>query len=233
MSKEDPDEGLQAPHSLRRRRLQEMERAQGWAHHVADLESERVITTVLDRPLTPLSRAARISELGYTLNDAVLGGPSQELTARKPYIESPASWLMAFQADDYIATENGWISWNQPRDAVEPPWPTPPPRRMYLYFSESPPARALFSISVVARSWQGMNGFLNVKAWPGERSIYIGVSSFSISSHTIDIIADTSSDQQCEAVLVILPGIEFLEFKSISLRDANAQWHVDPGLIHV
>jgi hypothetical protein len=232
MSKEDPNESLEALRSQRRRRLQEMEDARGWAHHVADLDSGSVITTMLDRPVTPLSRVARISQLGHTLNDAIFGGPSQQLTAKKPYIESPAAWLIASGVESYSADENGYIEFNQPRDVEEVTWPTPHPSRIYFYFSQSPPERALFSLSVVGISWPGMNGFLNVKAWPGERSIYVGVSSFSVGSHTIDIIVDTSSDENCEAVMTILPGIAQLQFKSISLRDANAQWVVDPGLVY-
>ena len=233
INSEDPDALLEALRSLRRRRLEEMEEARGWVHHVADLDSARVITTALDRPLTPLSRVARMAELGHTLNDAVLGGPSQQLTAKKPYIESPPAWLGASQPDFYSATEYGYISWEQPRDAVEPPFPTPNPRSIYFYFSESPPQRALFSLSISAISWPGMNGFLRLTVWPGPRSISVGISSFSVSSHTIDIIADTSSDQACEAVMAILPGIRSLEFYSISLRDANAQWHVEPGPAHL
>lgn len=233
INREDPDGVLEALRSLRGRRLEEIERARGWVHHVADLVSARVTTTVLDRPLTPLSRVARIAELGHTLNDAVLGGPSQQLTAKRPYIESPASWLVASHPDFYSATEYDHISWQQPRDAEEPPFPTPPPRSMYFYFSQSPPERALFSLSIAAISWPGMNGFLRLTVWPGPRSVTIGVSSFSVSSHTIDIVADTSSDQQCEAVMAILPGIQSAEFHSISLRDANAQWHVDPGPAHL
>src|SRR5918996_3373950 len=95
INKGDPNEVLQALRSLRRRRLEAIEEARGWAHHVADMDRDRVITTELDRPLTPLSRVARIAELGHTLNEAVLGGPSQQLTAKKPYIESPPSWLIA------------------------------------------------------------------------------------------------------------------------------------------
>jgi hypothetical protein len=228
---DDPEEGLQALRSLRRRRLDEMEEARGWVHHVADLDRGDVITTALDRPLTPLSRAARIAELGISLNEAILGGPSQQLTAKKPYIESPASWLMAADPDFYSASEYDYIAWQQPRDAVEPPFPTPPPRSAYFYFSQSP-ERALFSLSITTISWPGMNGFLRFTVWPGPRSVYVGIYSFSVSSHTIDVVADTSSDQRAEAVMAILPGIQYLEFYSLSLRDADAQWHVDPGPAH-
>jgi hypothetical protein len=191
---EDSEEVWEALRSLRRRRLEEMEETRGWEHHVGDLDSGRVMTTDLDRPLTPLARAARIGELGLNLNDAVLGGPAQHLTANKPYVESPPSWLMASNLESYGASEYGYIRWELPRDAVEPPFPTPHPWRAYFYFSQSPPERALFSLSFTGISWQGMNGFLRLTVWPGPRSITIGISSFSVSSHTLDIIADTSSD---------------------------------------
>jgi hypothetical protein len=232
IKREDPEEVLQALRSVRRRRLDELEAARGWVHHVADLDRGSVITTALDRPLTSLSRVARLAELGLSLNEAILGGPSHQLTARRPYVESPASWLGASGPDFYSATEYGYISWQQPRDAVEPPFPTPPPRSAYFYFSQPPPERALFSLSISGISWEGMNGFLRVTVWPGPRSIHVGISSFSVLSHTIDIIADTSGGQPAEAVMAILPGIRSLEFHSISLRDANAQYHVDPGPAH-
>jgi hypothetical protein len=233
INKDDPDGVLQALRSLRRRRLEETEEARGWVHHVADLDGARVISTELERPLTPLSRVARIAELGRTLNDAVLCGPSQQLTAKRPYIESPPSWLMASNPESYAASEYSYISWERPRDfPVEAPFPWRPPGSMYFYFSQSPPERALFSLSISGISWPGMNCRLRLLVWPGPRSLNIGISSFSVSSHTIDIIADMSSDQKCEGVMQVLPGIQSVEFYSISLRDANAQWHVDPGPVH-
>lgn len=231
--KEDPDEVPTALRSLRRRRLEEIEAARGWVHHVVDLDRAKVITAELDRPLTPLTRVARIADVGHTLNEAVLGGPSQQLTAKKPYVESPPSWLGASHTEFYSATEFGYIRWELPRDAVEPPFPTPHPWGVYFYFSQTPPERALFTFSITAMSWAGMNGFVRLTVWPGPRSVYIGISSFSVSSHTIDVVADTVSGQPCEAVMAILPGVRFLEFYSLSLRDANAQWHVDPGPAHL
>ena len=40
-----------------RRRLDELAETQHWVHHVGDLDSGEVLTTQLDRPVMPLSRA--------------------------------------------------------------------------------------------------------------------------------------------------------------------------------
>src|ERR1043166_824884 len=44
-----------------RRRLHELAARQHWVHHVGDLDSGEVLTTQLDRPVMPLSRAERLS----------------------------------------------------------------------------------------------------------------------------------------------------------------------------
>ena len=42
------------------RKLAELKEREGWAHHVADAATGKLITTRLRRPLAPLTRAERV-----------------------------------------------------------------------------------------------------------------------------------------------------------------------------
>jgi hypothetical protein len=55
------------------RELDELAERQGFVHHVADAASGRIVTTVLDRPPTPLSRAERLSLLGHPFDPSIFG----------------------------------------------------------------------------------------------------------------------------------------------------------------
>jgi hypothetical protein len=50
------------------RRLAELSERQGWVHHVVDADTGEVLTTPLDRPLAPLSRAERLARLGHRID---------------------------------------------------------------------------------------------------------------------------------------------------------------------
>jgi hypothetical protein len=56
-----------------RRQLNELAETQHWVHHVADLDSGKILTFPLDRPVTPLSRAERLSRLGHSFDPSILG----------------------------------------------------------------------------------------------------------------------------------------------------------------
>ena len=51
-----------------RRRLHELAETQHWAHHVADLDSGKILTFPLDRPVAPLSRAKRLLLIGHRVD---------------------------------------------------------------------------------------------------------------------------------------------------------------------
>ena len=55
----DPSE-LARRDDLIRRQMAERTERQGWVHHVVDGDTGEVLTTPLDRPLAPLSRAERL-----------------------------------------------------------------------------------------------------------------------------------------------------------------------------
>ena len=56
-----------------RRELAELAERQGFVHHVADAASGRIVTTMLDRPPAPLSRAERLSQLGHLFDPSTRG----------------------------------------------------------------------------------------------------------------------------------------------------------------
>ena len=60
----DPSE-LARRDDLIRRQMAERTERQGWVHHVVDGDTGEVLTTPLDRPLAPLSRAERLARLGH------------------------------------------------------------------------------------------------------------------------------------------------------------------------
>jgi hypothetical protein len=60
----DPSE-LARRDDLIRRQMAERTERQGWVHHVVDGDTGEVLTTRLDRPLAPLSRAERLARLGH------------------------------------------------------------------------------------------------------------------------------------------------------------------------
>jgi hypothetical protein len=65
-------------------RLHELAETQRWVHDAVNLDTGQVLTFPLDRPVTPLSRAKRLSQLGHRVDASVLGGPRYKLTARAP-----------------------------------------------------------------------------------------------------------------------------------------------------
>jgi hypothetical protein len=86
-----PKEAPEAEREMRRE-LYELAETQRWVHHVADLDSGEIVTTPLDRPVTPLSRAERLSQLGHLFHPEVFDGPSQRLTPRQHYQPSGQGW---------------------------------------------------------------------------------------------------------------------------------------------
>jgi hypothetical protein len=67
------------------RQLDELTETQQWVHHIADLDRGEVLTNILDRPVTPLSRIERLSRLGPFDDPSVFNGPSFRLTPQMPY----------------------------------------------------------------------------------------------------------------------------------------------------
>ena len=79
----DPSE-LASRDDLIRRQMAERTERQGWVHHVVDGDTGEVLTTRLDRPLAPLSRAERLARLGHRIDLPSPWGPVYRLTPGTP-----------------------------------------------------------------------------------------------------------------------------------------------------
>jgi hypothetical protein len=104
-----------------RRNLAELMELPGWVHHVADAATGKLLTTRLRRPVTPLSRAKRLSQLGHQFDPSIFGTPPHRLTPQYPYQASPLgflSFLRAYQVDAIRDSTHGYASWSVSQDII-------------------------------------------------------------------------------------------------------------------
>ena len=80
------------------REMAELQEHQDWVHHVADAATGKVLTTQLDHPVSPVSRAQRLSQLGDQFDFSIFGTPTHRLTPQHPYQASPMGYLRFYGA---------------------------------------------------------------------------------------------------------------------------------------
>jgi hypothetical protein len=80
------------------RELAELAEHPGWMHHVADAATGKVLTTELRQPVSPVSRAQRLSQLGGQFDFSIFGTPTHRLTPQHPYQSSPMGYLRFYRA---------------------------------------------------------------------------------------------------------------------------------------
>lgn len=201
-----------AAHRAGRRRIAELEEGQAWAHHVGDLDSGRVVTTPLDRPPGPLSRAERMSAIGRPFDHTIFGGPAYRLSARVPYQASPEAFLIAEEVT--LTAFDDRLTWRLPED--------PPPGiagsgALRAHFAASPEQRSLVSIALAGQSWPGRAGEVSVSAANSTALVRLPIDD-RFRSHTIDLtfvplVPETE-------ILMIVERIRVLDFRSIAFRAA-------------
>jgi hypothetical protein len=203
------DELLEAL-AVRRRHMLELAETQLWVHHVADLTTGKTETTVLDRPITTLSRVQRLSIVDAMVDTSIFGGPSYRLTARRPYQESPLAHLIAGNSSGYNTWDND-ISWQLPRNLGV----HDSTNAMRFFFQVSPDRRSVVSISCSGRAFQGTTGHVNVNAaWsPAEISFPF---SDHFAHHTIDLVFVPLGGRESDIFMWLQTGIEFFTFESVS-----------------
>jgi hypothetical protein len=219
MDPSDLDAALGAEASMRRRR-DELTETQAWVHHVADLDSGKLLTTPLDRPVAPLSRAERLSRLGAVFDPSIFGGgPSYRLSARKPYQASPEAWLAAGTI--------GFSSYDDEFTWQPPPDPGPGGGGlMRVHFAVSPDVRSVVSLSLSGYSWPGTVGHLRVDAAWSPASIRVPIGA-DFGAHTVDLTFVPLGGRESEILIFLEAGIRMLVLRSIAFR---AQPPVlDPG----
>jgi hypothetical protein len=104
------------------REMAELQEHQGWVHHVADAATGKVLTTQLDHPVSPVSRAQRLSQLGDQFDFSIFGMPTHRLTPQRPYQASPLGFLRFYWAREVSSLTDiqaeGHAVWGVPNVAI-------------------------------------------------------------------------------------------------------------------
>jgi hypothetical protein len=194
---------------------------------VADLDSGAVLTTRLDQPITPPSRAERLSELGHSFDPPIFGGQSQRLTPRHHYLPSPQTWLAADMCSSYspVGESDGVVWWDLPQDFDDSVYVY----GMYFFFAVAPVGLSLASITLGGNAFEGVQSRVMLRAYgtqgPGSLSVPVD-RAFGV--HTVDFtFVSPAAPQPLEIVMELGKGIEAMAFMEISLAEAPPV--VDPG----
>jgi hypothetical protein len=205
-----PDEGVQAL----RRRLDQLAETQRWVHHVADLDTGQVLTTALRRPVTPLSRAQRLSRLGHHFDTSIFGQPQYELTPRRPFQSAPLAHLSA-TAPSFYGADADEIVWQLP--AQEPP--RVPDRHVKCFFAESPVAvnqHAVVSLTLTGRAFKGRVGHVRVHVVESLGNDVLLPITDTFAAHTLDVTLIPLARRQSTVFMEIEAGVELLTFTKIT-----------------
>jgi hypothetical protein len=193
-----------------RKRLLELMETQLWAHHVADLSTGELSSTVLERPLTPRSRAERLSPLSDFSGPRPFGGPSYQLSPRMPYQSSPQAYVIAGSLNGYDAYSDS-IDWAFPRDVPGPFLPG----GLEATFAVSPDEQSLISIDLSAAAYRGEVGHVRVVVGASPSTIEVPISD-SFASQTIDLVFFPLGGRETDVFVQFKPGLDLLSFSSIS-----------------
>jgi len=204
----DPSE-LARRDDLIRRQMAERTERQGWVHHVVNGDTGEVLTTPLDRPLAPLSRAERLARLGHGPPLPGPWGPVYKLTARNPYQAAPLNWLAQYNVAISLSDAQDYIGWSLPRDLQ----PTSDPPGFSAHFSEPPSQRCVLTLVFSASAWDGAVGHIS----------FVGTVNADIpiaggwANHTVDISTVPPADG-VHTWANLRPGLHAVNFNSITLQ---------------
>ncbi|HEX5140077.1 MAG TPA: hypothetical protein VFX19_03970 [Dehalococcoidia bacterium] len=197
--------------AARRAYLAGLEETQGWAHHVIDLDTGKEASTALDRPITPVSRAARLSALGNVFDPSIFGGPSYRLTARRNYQASPLAYLIAGHPSA-IDSYDDTISWDLPQDGSMNSLSS-----ARFVFTESPQGRSVVSVAISAAAWQGRTGNIVVDAFWGPATVRVPVGQVYI-SYIIDLTFVPLGGRQTDVILRFEGAVHTVVLRSVSFH---------------
>jgi hypothetical protein len=177
-----------------RRKVAELQEHQGWEHHVADAATGTVLTTELRGPVTPLSRAKRLSQLGDQFDPSIFGTPTHRLTPRHPYQFSPMGYLRFFGATEVsslgdLQPEEGhamWGIWDLSVGVLA---------RMEAMVIDPPRGRCLLTLHFATYNVPGQVGTIRIEVlgYPGDElkvlaSLQLNVHRDNYQSHTTDLV---------------------------------------------
>ena len=204
----DPSE-LARRDDLIRRQMAERTERQGWVHHVVDGGTGEVLTTPLDRPLAPLSRAS-----GWPGSAA---GP----LCRAPGDRSTSSLRGTPTRPRRLI---GWPSTTWPSLCptrrttslgrfLRIPSPPTIRRGFSAHFSEPPSQRCVLTLVFAASAWDGAVGHIS----------FVGTVNADIpiaggwANHTVDISTVPPADG-VHTWANLRPGLHRVDFNSITLQ---------------
>ena len=213
------DDAATAAHA-RQRALLEHAETQRWVHHVADLDTGTVLTTTLDRPLAPVSRAQRLSGLGHAF-DTIFGAPLYRLSLRRLYQAAPEGWI-ELSEPTYCAPAVDVAWWEPPRDFdVRTRF-----YGVYAELAQTPYGRALASFALAGNSFAGATGHLLFSMQLIPNTVTIPVDA-SFGHHTVDLTF-MPPQRSIDISMGLVAGIEHLEFHGMTFGPAPLI--ADPGV---
>ena len=197
-----------------RTRLHEVAETQGWVHDVVNLNTGQVLTFPLNRPISALSRAQRLSQLGHRFDAAVFGWPQTKLTARVPYQASPQAALMIFDYADFPYEYNAYddviimhVS-QTPGQVID--------GNMRFLFAVSSGANLVTVSLPFSAAWPGKVGHIRLWNYTTQtQQARIPITSNVV--RTIDMLYSPSYPNEVADIRMGLEaGVQFITFKSIS-----------------
>lgn len=203
------------------RRLAELSERQGWVHHVVDADTGEVLTTPLDRPLAPLSRAERLARLGHRIDLPSPWGPVYRLTPRNPYQAAPLNWVTFYDAAITLPEAQDEVYWSLPQDFHR----TADLPGLRSHFDQPPQQRCVVTLAFTAASWAGAVGHIEIA---GSASGLIPVTD-SYADHTVDLSFAPFPGYPVEVFAFLRAGLHQVVFRSITLRAERVV--VDPTRI--
>ena len=197
-----------------RKRLVELEETQGWVHDVVNLNTGQVLTFPLNRPVTPLSRAQRLAQLGHPVDASVFGWPRSTLTARVPYQASPLAALMIEDYTDYPYSYDTWSDVIIMRVSQTPGQVID--GNMRVLFAVSAGANLVTISLPFSAAWPGKVG--HIRLWNyTTQSQYAVIPVTNNVARTIDMLFTPSYPNEVADIRMGLEaGVQFITFKSIS-----------------
>jgi hypothetical protein len=205
----DPSEPVGREPSIRRP-LAELTERQGWVHHVVDVDTGEVLTTPLDRPLAPLSRAERLAGLGHGIPPPSPWGPVYKLTARSPYQTAPLNWLTVYDPVITLPDAQDHVYWSLPEDFQR----TTDLPGLRSHFDEPPQQRCVATLVFAASAWAGRVGHIRIAGSANGRIPIAG----GYAQHTVDLSFAPSPGSPVEIFAFLEPGLHQVVFYSITLQ---------------
>jgi hypothetical protein len=204
-----------------RRRVLELAETQRFVHHVADLDTGEVVSTELERPVTPISRAARLSRFGPVFDPTIFGHPIYRLGARTPYQATPEGWI-ELTRPTMTAPAVDTVYWDLPRDYDF----RADFAGMFLTFTEMPTARTLASFTLSGHAFSGTTGTLtfSMQLIPNPVSIPVDAN---FGHHTVDLTF-VPPQRLMYITMALTANIELLAFSGMTL--GTAPLVLEPGV---